>query len=123
MGVMDGHGSNEVAQFARDRLPKLITESEEYQQKDYKAALTNAFRTIDNMLKDPKQRLALLDYQHELSASNEIVDPKASKDEQAKDISLHCGCTCNVVLITPGTIYCANAGDCRATLLKRTEDN
>ena len=26
----------------------------------------------------------------------------------------HAGCTANVVLITPDTIYCANAGDSRA---------
>lgn len=30
--VMDGHGSNEVAEFARDYLPKIIIDSDEYKK-------------------------------------------------------------------------------------------
>ena len=37
------------------------------------------------------------------------------KDNGPKyDQESHAGCTANVVLITPDTIYCANAGDSRA---------
>lgn len=37
------------------------------------------------------------------------------KDNGPKyDEESHAGCTANVVLITPGHIYCANAGDSRA---------
>ena len=37
------------------------------------------------------------------------------KDNGPKyDEESHAGCTANVVLITPKTIYCANAGDSRA---------
>jgi serine/threonine protein phosphatase PrpC len=33
--VMDGHGSNEVAEFARDTIPSLLLNMDEYKTGDY----------------------------------------------------------------------------------------
>ena len=43
------------------------------------------------------------------------VDEKVSEEDYAQDT----GSTCCVVLITPSNIYCANAGDSRAILVKK----
>ena len=39
-----------------------------------------------------------------------------SVDDQMKNDSFDSGCTSCVVLLTPDTIYCANAGDSRSVL-------
>jgi len=58
--VFDGHGSNEVAEFARDNIPKILVGTEEYKNKNYEAALTKTFLLVDTYLKDPERRMAVL---------------------------------------------------------------
>lgn len=48
---MDGHGSNEVADFVKDKFGSYLKESEGYKEKDYGKALTNACIKMDEFLK------------------------------------------------------------------------
>jgi len=38
------------------------------------------------------------------------------EEREVRLIPFQAGCTSNVVLVTPDTVYCANAGDSRAVL-------
>lgn len=43
-----------------------------------------------------------------------------SEEREIKNLAFQAGCTSCVVLITPDTIYCSNAGDSRAVLATKT---
>ena len=51
---MDGHGSNEVAEFVRDNFGTYLKESEGYKERDFKKALTFACRKVDEHLASPQ---------------------------------------------------------------------
>jgi protein phosphatase 1G len=72
--VMDGHGSNEIAEFARDTLPGLIKDCQEYKEKKYEEALINACKQIDAILKDPAQNSVIKKYTTDLSSSQELAE-------------------------------------------------
>eukprot|EP00928_Gymnodinium_smaydae_P097492 TRINITY_DN8846_c0_g1_i1.p1 TRINITY_DN8846_c0_g1~~TRINITY_DN8846_c0_g1_i1.p1 ORF type:complete len:548 (+),score=162.57 TRINITY_DN8846_c0_g1_i1:82-1644(+) len=58
-GVFDGHGGKAVSRFAAKHLPALIKETEAYKRRDYKAALEEAFVTMDVRLRAPEGRKAV----------------------------------------------------------------
>lgn len=86
-GVYDGHGGEKVAIFTGENLPKILSQNEQYIKGNYIQALKDTFLSTD---------VAILNH-----------------DELSKDPS---GCAATSTLITPTTIYCANAGDSRSIL-------
>jgi serine/threonine protein phosphatase PrpC len=66
------------------------------------------------MLKDATKRKEVLKYQSLVSASHELE--RRSEESHVHNLVMNCGCTCDVVLITPEEIICANVGDSRCTL-------
>ncbi|KAJ3344223.1 Protein phosphatase 2C 2 [Gonapodya sp. JEL0774] len=84
--VYDGHGGDNVAIRAARELHIMLSESPQFESKDYTEALRRTFLDFDSRMRKDK----------------EIVDSGG-------------GSTSVVVLIDQsGTIYCANAGDSRA---------
>lgn len=86
-GVYDGHGGEKVAIFTGENLPKILVKNENYQNSNFIQALKDTFLATD---------VAILN------------DSELSKDPS--------GCAATSTLITPTTIYCANAGDSRSIL-------
>ena len=114
--VFDGHGSNEVAEYARDNLGKFIKESSSYASKDYKQAFADACKRIDQSLKTPEGQQELLKYSTEMSASYDIKISMSRQSEYPVVLPQEVGCTACMCLITPTSIICANLGDSRAVL-------
>ena len=49
--VCDGHGGSEVAKFVRANFARELLNSDAYKEKDYRAALIDAFITMDRLMK------------------------------------------------------------------------
>jgi protein phosphatase 2C family protein 2/3 len=86
-GVYDGHGGEKVAIFTGENLPKILSKNENFIKGNYIQSLKDTFLATD---------VAIL-----------------NDDELSKDPS---GCAATSTLITPDSIYCANAGDSRSIL-------
>ena len=108
---MDGHGSNEVAEFVRDTFPVYLKESEAFKSKDYEKALTEACVKVDDFLRSPEGIPTLLKYTNAYSASKEL--PQKIRNNSLNE---EVGCTACIVLITQDRIICANLGDSRCVL-------
>ncbi|KAF4657732.1 hypothetical protein FOL47_008317 [Perkinsus chesapeaki] len=91
-GVADGHGviGHEVSGMISRRLPKVLSKELESSNSGNTKALERAFKKVN----------------HEVTNAN-------------MDVTLS-GSSCVSVLITPSKIYCANAGDSRAVLGRRS---
>jgi protein phosphatase 1G len=50
-GVFDGHGGQEVAQFAKDKFTKNFIAQVEFKKKNYKDALIQCFHDVDDNVK------------------------------------------------------------------------
>lgn len=86
--VYDGHGGSTVAKFAGQNVHRRLISEEAYKNKDYPAALKNAFLGTDEDL---------------------LADPAHTRDPS--------GCTAVAALVSSdGKIYTANAGDSRAVV-------
>jgi len=85
-GVYDGHGGTEGAEFCEKKLHKAILKEENFKT-NIKQAIYNGFLKTD-----------------------------AKFLEVCQMNVLEAGATVNVCVITPTTIYVANAGDCRCIL-------
>ena len=90
-GVFDGHGGQEVADFAKENFTKTFN-----QQVQKSTAGNYSQARIDTFMS---------------------VDTSVGSEAYAADT----GSTACVVLITQKQIYCANAGDSRAVLSKKNE--
>ncbi|KAK7690087.1 hypothetical protein QCA50_006733 [Cerrena zonata] len=91
--VYDGHGGSNVAHYAGDHVHKRLIAEEAYKQKDYLAALKNAFLNTDADMK---------------------ADPAFIRDTS--------GCTAITALITnDNRIFVANAGDSRSVISVKGE--
>lgn len=55
--VFDGHGGKEVAIYARDRFHKILVELQEFKVKNYKDALIETFRLLDEEIKNKEYGL------------------------------------------------------------------
>lgn len=87
--VFDGHFGGFAADFAKQRLLSALVQEESYQKGDYAAALKAAYLTTDAALR--------------------VSSPRPSS-----------GTTAIVALLpNDGTVYVANAGDCRAVISKQ----
>jgi len=90
-GVFDGHGGPRVSRFAGQRLARIFDEEIlPRMEADIPAALQRSFIRLD-----------------------EIIQQEMSIEETGT-----CGSTVNVVVVTPDAIFCANAGDSRAIMLR-----
>lgn len=86
-GVYDGHGGDQVAQFAGENIHKIVAKQESFLKGDIEQALKDAFLATDRaILEDPT-------YEYEVSGS-----------------------TAAVGLISRKKIWVANAGDSRSVL-------
>jgi len=87
--IFDGHGGAATAQYAGKKVHELLANDEKYQNKEYHAALKNAFLTADEKMRGE--------------------DPDFKQDGS--------GCTAVAALITnDDKLYVANAGDSRSVL-------
>ena len=91
LGVFDGHNGAHVARFSARNFPELLQASPHWKAQDPIRALNHTFEELDN-----------------------IVRNDASLCTEG-------GSTAACVLLTPGRVVCANAGDCRAVLFRNNE--
>lgn len=98
--VFDGHGGREVAQFCALRFVDTLKANAAFNEGRFPDALRETFLAVDVDLEKP-------DLQQLLRSLRS--DPEHTSQSYA-------GCTANVCLLTPETIFCANAGDSRALL-------
>lgn len=88
-GVFDGHGGAKVSKFIAKKFESVLTSSKEF------------------ILSEK--------YKEALDTTFLALDAKIGKFSYCKDQ----GSTCCVVFVTKEKIYCANAGDSRAILVKK----
>lgn len=50
-GVFDGHGGNQVSEYAKENFKKVFTKNGKFKTCDYKAALTETMMELDKALK------------------------------------------------------------------------
>lgn len=117
-GVMDGHGGEQVAKFAKRNLARELCEcplSSPPSTEEISQALTTAFHRIDELLRDP------LVYRTLRALTNEPV-PEAVRQMGRQSRLLYnadtVGCTCCMCCITEDHLIVANAGDSRAVLCR-----
>ncbi|KAI3981961.1 hypothetical protein MKX01_018867, partial [Papaver californicum] len=89
-GVFDGHGGKHAADFARNNLPRLILEDEDF-PKEIERAVASAFLQADS----------------------------AFAEACSTDTALASGTTALTALVIGRSLVVANAGDCRAVLCRR----
>ena len=87
--VFDGHSGQAIASFCSQQLPQFITKSKAFLNGDYGTAMTEAYCTMDEYLRD---------------------SPQYKTD--------HSGCTAVTLLVTEKELFCANAGDSRCVLCR-----
>lgn len=98
--VFDGHGGREVAKFCALKFVDALKVNTAFNDGKYHDALKQTFLLMDVQLEEPESRKLL----------------QTLKGESEHAMQSYAGCTANVCLVTPETIYCANAGDSRALL-------
>lgn len=98
--VFDGHGGREVAKYCAMKFAETLKANAHFVEGRYPDALRQTFLAMDVQLEEPESRKLL----------------QSLKSESEHAVQSYAGCTANVCLITPDTVYCANAGDSRALL-------
>jgi len=88
-----------VACFAQKHFLTELLNSRSYKTQSYKLALEETFLRMDEMMEQEEGAAELL----------------ALAKEDGKQTCAS-GCTATTVLVTPKTIFCANAGDSRTVL-------
>lgn len=92
--------------------------NQEYKNKNFAKALEETFVELDYMLISDEGFEKLKKIATEIKQSTRGPGAKLDMQEEreVRLIPFQAGCTSNVILVTPDTIYCANAGDSRAVL-------
>lgn len=106
--VFDGHGGAEVAKFCEMHFLNVLRSTEEYKERNYEKALIATFIKLDTMVVTPEGRKDL----GKIGRKYTHGPGGVSHGNYAFDA----GCTANVILFTPGALYCANAGDSRSVV-------
>ena len=113
--VFDGHGGriwsslgSEVSQYVAKIFVDLLKGCQQYKNKDYKGALDQTFKKVDEVLKSEEGA-------KNLYAIRFTPNGGQGNYNDAK-IANGSGCTANVLLITPDKYYVANIGDSRSSL-------
>lgn len=60
--VFDGHGGNQVAEFARDNFVKELVANKNFIEENYEAALTETFCKMDELMRTPEGEAQLKTY-------------------------------------------------------------
>ncbi len=137
-GVFDGHGGREVAIWIKKHFTKELQSLKSFLSGNLKAALTENFLKMDQIMVEPANKLELkaeakkskeddekINRMQEKSEKNkqmdlfkQMMDPKGQED---CDIAMYTGCTACVVAVDEvnNTIVCANAGDSRGIVCKK----
>lgn len=114
--VFDGHGGNQVADYAKEFFKSELLLNTNYLEGNYETALIETFTKIDDdMLKEAGAE-KLKSYTKKETDENSFTPYEGY--EPSESIAQYCGCTAWVCLIVDNTIYCANAGDSRCVLSK-----
>ena len=111
MEVLLSHNSGpEVSRFVEKNLVKELKALKLYQEQKYKEALVETFKRMDELIgsKEGEEQLNLIRKNYDGQGGS-----------NGNRISNSCGCTANVVLITPNKIITANSGDSRAVLSRK----
>jgi len=103
--IFDGHGGEQVARFCERYLPDEINKRS---HKDVSASLTEAFHSMDDMLREPTACEVLRSFSSGgITAKGWAGNPDCI------------GCTANVCVVFPDRIVVANCGDSRSVLSRR----
>jgi serine/threonine protein phosphatase PrpC len=102
-------------------MPQMLMSNEEYLKGNFGKALEETFVEIDYLLLSDegyeKMTDILLEIKREAQGPKAKLEPSDLRD--LKSVPFGAGCTSCVVLITPDTIYCSNAGDSRGILVNK----
>lgn len=98
----------EVSRFVEKNFVKELKACKLYNDQKYKEALVETFKRMDELISSKSG-------EEQLSLIRKSFDGSNSTNK----ISNNCGCTANVVLITPNKIITANAGDSRSVLSRK----
>ncbi|KAJ1460516.1 phosphatase 2C-like domain-containing protein [Pelagophyceae sp. CCMP2097] len=132
--VFDGHGGAEVAQYCAARFGDVLKSEAAYKFGDYASALRDAFLRIDETLRSDAglAEVSRLADEHSVAQKriNDAHQPagdgaagahgaSAAQDDDERP-GFSSGCTAVVVLLDRKRrlLWCANAGDSRAVLLR-----
>lgn len=137
-GVFDGHGGREVAVWVKKNFTKELATLKSFSSGNMKAALTENFLRMDQIIVEPNNKLQLKAESKKSKEDDEKISRMQEKSEKSKqmdlfkqmmdpksqedcDIAMFTGCTACVVSVdeSSGSIVCANAGDSRAILCKK----
>ena len=111
--VFDGHNGIEVAEYVSHHLPNYILSNEKYQAGAVEEGLKEAFLAMDKALVKSSDAVS------ELRAIRSIRHPKLNLMVEP---GVSSGCTAVVCLRhRDGNLYCANIGDSRAVLIRRSQ--
>lgn len=119
-GVMDGHGGEQVAKYAKIHLTEELLASELSSESssapscdEIRDSLIRSFHQVDEMLHDRSRSAA------ELQALTNAPLPGTVARQQSRVVDAdNVGCTCVTACITDRHIITANAGDSRAVLCR-----
>lgn len=116
--VFDGHGGSEVAKFCEAKFTEELLKNENFKTAKYEQALKETFLKLDQIMETPEGQLEL----------QQIINKDKNLDQnqviQKTDfIVSNAGCTANVLLIVGNTYYCANAGDARCLVYRKTGEH
>jgi serine/threonine protein phosphatase PrpC len=116
--VFDGHGGNQVAEFARDTFVKELLCNKNFISANYEKALTETFIKMDDLMLTEDGNKELNTYTvKEVEGKGDEFNPYSDMDVEG-NIATCCGCTACVCLVVGDKVYCANAGDSRSVLSK-----
>ena len=103
LGIFDGHGGKDVANYVSESILQLLLENENYQSGAIEEALAEVYLEIDRRLYTP----------------DGLIRVKAlSGNPEPIEVVMNSGCTAVTALIQKDWLYVANAGDSRCVVAK-----
>lgn len=116
--VFDGHGGSEVAKFCEAKFTNVLLENENFKSGNYEKALKETFLRMDQIMETPEGQMEL----QQVIGRDKNLDQNQLLSRADFAIS-NAGCTSNVLLVVGNNYYCANAGDARCLVYKRTGEH
>lgn len=114
LGVYDGHQGCQVSTFCSMRIPSTVTSSTSYPS-SYEDALTDAYVTIDALMRTPEGSKMLAEICKTENYDNQIIVNGYC------DITKDIGSTALTCIMDDNILTIANVGDSRAVLVRGDE--
>lgn len=106
LGVFDGHGGKEVAQYMGKNIYEELIKNDAFHNQQYELALKQTYLKMDELMRSPEGKVELDLLQNDGEATN------------APEYVGTAGCSAICALVVGSTLYVANAGDSRAVLCR-----